>query len=100
MYIDYTLYNVDGQEPEWVPEFKRCRKWLEDALEFADNTFNIIDVADGIASGNMQFWPEKDTAAISQIVDYPRKRVIHVFLLGGNMEGAKALEKKMTVWGK
>lgn len=100
MYIDYTLYNVDGQEPEWVPEFKRCRQWLEDALEFADNTFNIIDVADGIALGNMQFWPEEDSAAISQIVEYPRKKVIHVFLLGGNMDGAKALEKKMAVWGK
>ena len=100
MYIDYSLYDVDGQEPEWVPEFKRCKQWIEDALEYADGTFNIIDVVDGIARGDMQFWPDKTAASVSQIIDYPRKKVLHIFLLGGDMDGAKDIERKLVAWGK
>jgi hypothetical protein len=100
MYIDYSLYEMDGQLPEWVEEFKRCRQWIEDALIYADGTFNIIDVADGIALSNMQFWPDESSAAISQIIEYPRKKVLHIFLLGGDMDGAKGIEKKLVAWGR
>lgn len=100
MYVDYSLYNVEGQEPEWVPEFKRCQQWLEDALEYSDGTFTIIDVADGVAMGHMQFWPGETAAAVTQVVEYPRKKVLHAFLLGGDLEGAVELERKFVLWGK
>lgn len=100
MYIDYSIYEVEGKEPSWVPEFKRCRQWLEDALEYADGTFNIIDVADGIAKGDMQLWPAKKAAAVTQIITYPRKKVLHAFLMGGEMEDVKRLEKDAVIWAK
>ena len=100
MYIDYSVYNVDDVEPEWVVEFKRCRPWLEAALEYADGTFNIIDVADGIAMGNMHIWPTEDAVAVTQIVNYPRKKVIHAFLVGGKLEGIMKLEKTVVRWAK
>lgn len=100
MYIDYSIYEIDGKEPDWVPEFKRCRAWLESALEYADGTFNIIDVADGIAKGNMQLWPADKAAAVTQIITYPRKKVLHAFLMGGEMEDVKKLEKAAVLWAK
>ena len=100
MFIDYSLYNVGGKEPDWVPEFKRCRKWLEDALEYADGTFNIIDVADGIFKGSMQLWPFERAVAVSQIITYPRKKVLHAFLMGGEMDDVKKIERAAVVWAK
>jgi hypothetical protein len=100
IFVDYDSYEVDGVEPEWVPEFKRCRQWLEDALEYSNGTFNIIDIADGVAMGDLHLWPAKDAAVITQITVYPRKKVIHCFLAGGNMETIIELEKDVVRWGK
>lgn len=100
MYIDYSIYAVDGVEPEWVLEFKRVRNWLENALEYADNAFNIIDVADGLGSNNMQLWTEDNAAVVTQIVSYPRKKVLHVFLAGGEMDDVMKIEKSVVLWGK
>ena len=100
IYVDYTSYEVDGVEPEWVPEFKRCRQWIENALEYSNETFNIIDIADGMAHGDLQLWPAEKGVIVTQITSYPRKKVIHCFLAGGEMDDVMKLEKDVVRWGK
>ena len=91
MPVDYSRY-----EPDWVKEFKRCEQWLENALDYAHGTFDISDVFEEVMNGNAQFWPGKNSAVVTQIVNYPRKKAIHFFLAGGDI---KELEEKLKKCG-
>lgn len=71
---------------ELVDELYRCRPWIEAALERADGTHTLNDVIENIFKGSMQFWPAPKGCAITEIIQYPRKKVLHVFLAGGEME--------------
>ena len=51
IYIDYKLYEIDNVYPDWLIEFIRCREWIENALEYSNGTFNIIDIIEGVFNG-------------------------------------------------
>lgn len=69
-----------------VDELIRCKPWLEAALELSGGTHTLDDVVQAIIKGEMQFWPAPKGCAVTEIVNYPRKRVLHIFLAGGEME--------------
>lgn len=100
MFVDFSLYEVDGKLPDWVPEFKRCQQWMENALECAYGTFNIIDIADMMFTGDVQLWSNDSAVLVTQIVYYPRKTVLNCFLAGGDMDGVIGLERDAILWGK
>jgi hypothetical protein len=62
---------------------EKCKEWIEAALEYSGGTHTIEDVEDAIRSGRMQLWPAERACAVTEIVVYPRKTVLHVFLGGG-----------------
>jgi hypothetical protein len=98
--IDYAKHYVCGEEPDWIKEFKRCEPYIESALDYAHDTFNLQDIVDSMAVGDLQLWPGPNSAVITQIVNYPQKKVIHVFLAGGDMDEVKKLEEDLSIWGK
>jgi hypothetical protein len=100
IYIDYKLYEVDGIYPDWLIEFIRCREWIENALEYSNGTFNIIDIIEGVSNGELHLWQNNTAAVITQITLYPRKKVIHAFLAGGDVFGVRELERQVVSWGK
>ena len=77
---------AEDKVEEFFAEVERCRSWIEAAIENGGDTHNFKDIVDGIISGTMQFWPSANAAAITEIVKYPNKRVLHIFLAGGKME--------------
>lgn len=95
MPLDYSQY-----EPHWVKEFRRCEKWIEDALEYSHGTHNIQDIFEYVANGTLEFWPGQRSALITQVVQYPRKKMIHVFLAGGDISEIEDIEKHITIWAK
>ncbi len=64
----------------------RCQPWLEAALERANGTHTIDDVVMAIAKGTMQFWPAPRGCAVTEIIEYPKKKVLHIFLAGGELD--------------
>jgi|TARA_R110000787_G_scaffold168510_1_gene281322 hypothetical protein len=64
-------------------ELNRCRPWIEAALEYSGGTHLYQDIVEGIASGHMQFWPAPKGCAVTEIIIFPRKKVFHIFLAGG-----------------
>lgn len=66
-------------------EFERCRPWLEAALEYANDTHTIDDIKSGVITGRYQFWPADKAAMITEVQEYPQRRVFNVFLGGGDM---------------
>lgn len=79
---------------------QHCRKWIEDALEYSGGTHTFDDVVSGITSGHMQLWPAERGCAVTEIVDFPQKKVLHVFLAGGEMDQLFAMIDSAAVWGR
>lgn len=65
--------------------FDRCRPWIEAALEYANGTHSIDDIWHGVVAGQYQFWPAEKGCFITEVIDFPQKRVFHVFLAGGEL---------------
>jgi hypothetical protein len=67
-------------------ELDRCRQWIENALMYSGGTHEFIDIVNGVLSGTMQLWAGELGCAVTEITVYPRKKILHVFLAGGDME--------------
>jgi hypothetical protein len=81
-------------------EILRCRDWIESALKKGGGTHSFLDVVEGILSGHMQLWPGKEGCAVTEIVVYPNKRVLHVFLAAGKLEQITNMHSDAVEWGK
>ena len=64
----------------------RCKEWIQSALDKGGDTHSFIDVVEGVLSGHMQLWSGEKGCAVTEIVCYPNKKVLHVFLAGGKLE--------------
>jgi len=68
---------------ELAQELGRCEKWIKAALEYSGGTHEYEDIVEAIKSGYMQFWPSPNGCAVTEIISFPRKKVFHIFLAGG-----------------
>jgi hypothetical protein len=67
-----------------TPNIHNYRKQIEAALKHSGGTHLFEDVVSAVAEGNMQMWVNGDTVAITEVLLYPRKKVLHVFLGSGS----------------
>ena len=81
-------------------DLARCRPYIEDALQYCNGTHEFEDIVKGIAESKMQFWPAPRGCMITEIVVYPRKKVLNIFLAGGELNQLKEMNDDMTVWAK
>jgi hypothetical protein len=83
-----------------MTEFERCRPWIEAALEYSGGTHVYQDIVDAVTEGRMQLWPAPRGCAVTEIVLYPRKKVLHVFLAAGEMDQLFDGIDDATKWAK
>jgi hypothetical protein len=76
------------------------RKHIEAALEYSGGTHIFEDVKQGILDGRMQLWPTQNSCAVTEIAEYARKKVIHVFLAGGQMDEVVGGIESVAEWGR
>jgi len=81
-------------------ELLRCREWIESALNKGGDTHSFVDIVDGVLKGTMQLWAGEKGCAITEIVVYPNKKVLHVFLAGGKLEQITDMQDDAIKWGK
>jgi hypothetical protein len=87
-------------EDRLAVELKRCRPWIEAGLEYSGGTHDFEDVVSGIYSGKMQLWPAPKGCIVTEIVVYPKKKVLHVFLGGGELEQILHMHNDVIEWAK
>lgn len=92
--------NILDYAPEWVKEFKRCEQYIEAALEHAHGTFTINSVFEDLINGHAILWPGENSAIVTQTIDYPSKKILHLFLAGGNLLDLQGLYKEVEVYAK
>ena len=83
-----------------ISELERCRPWIEAALEYSGGTHNFDDVEAGLALGKMQLWPAPKGCIVTEIVVYPRKKVLNVFLGGGELDQLLDMHSDVIAWSK
>lgn len=76
------------------------RKHIEAALEYSGGTHDFEDVRAGVLSGKMQLWPTQNSCAVTEIVQYAKRRSLHVFLAGGDLEEILGGISSVAAWGK
>lgn len=82
----------------WVNELERCKGWIESALEYGGGTHYYEDIVEAILAGRMQLWPAKDSCLVTEITVFPRKKVLHVFLGGGDLEEIIGMHESVVQW--
>lgn len=100
--LEVLASDIDAPEEQLdiMQQLMRCRKWIEDALEYSGGTHTFLDICQSVMSGNMQLWANDNACAVTEISVFPRKKVIHVFLAGGSMEDIIDMEESAATWGK
>lgn len=83
-----------------VNELERCRPWIEAALEYSGGTHVFDDIVQGILDGRMQLWPAPRGCIVTEIVVYPRKRVLNLFLAGGELDQILDMHDAVKAWAK
>ena len=81
-------------------ELERCRPWIEAALEYCGGTHEFEDIVDNIANCRMQLWPAERGCIVTEIVVYPRKKVINIFLAGGELDQILDMDADVKAWAK
>ena len=82
------------------PDLQRCKPWIEAALEYCNGTHEWEDIVRGIAKGTMQLWAAPRGCIVTEIVIYPRKKVINIFLAGGELDQIMDMDHDIGVWAK
>lgn len=77
-----------------------ARKYLEPALSYSGGTHEWQDIVEGVASRRMQLWQNERAAAITEMINYPQKRVLNVFLAGGEMGQLMEMLESAKEWGR
>jgi len=81
-------------------EFNRCRPHIEAALEYSGGTHDIIDIYEGIYKGTMQLWPAEKSCLVTEIIAYPKKKVLNIFLGGGDLTEILDMHDDVINWAK
>lgn len=76
------------------------RHHIEAALAYSGGTHDFDDVKQSILEGRMQLWPAPRGCAVTEIVVYPKKKVLHVFLAAGEMDQIIEMIDSAVSWGK
>jgi len=81
-----------------MTELERCKDWIESALEYGGGTHLYEDIVKSIVAGEMQLWPAKDSCLVTEITVYPQKKVLHVFLGGGDLQEILGMHSDVVQW--
>lgn len=91
---------TDYTDTSLLDEWNRCSAWLEAALYYSNGTHTIDDVLETVQRGDAQFWHYPDAALVTEIMDYPQKRVLRYWLAGGNLETLLKVEPSIRHWSQ
>ena len=70
------------------------------ALRTAGGTHTVGDVADMILRGAAQFFGDEKGACVTEVITYPRRRVLHVWLAFGELETCLGLIPQMEEFAR
>lgn len=79
---------------------ERFRPGLEKALKLGGDTHTVRDVVEMILDNRAQIWIVGNALIVTEVLQFPRKRVLRFWLATGNGEDCIAVSRRVLEWGK
>lgn len=73
-------------------------QWVKDAIAHNQGDENALDVLIAIARGHYGLWVDPHFAAVTQVVNYPRQRVLTILYIGGDLSKIVPLFDEAKSW--
>jgi hypothetical protein len=70
------------------------------ALNQANNIYTLEDIDRALSSGDMQSHVYRDTMAVTQVHQWPRRKAVNILFVIGNLGDAIVLHDKIEKWAK
>jgi hypothetical protein len=83
-----------------TPAHMRTVDRLREALAHAGSTHTVQDVIALARQGRAQFWQEGNTLVVTEVIDYPQRRVVRLWLAAGDLRDAEATLPRIEAWAK
>ena len=64
---------------------------IQRALAYSGGTHTVGDIVDGLLEGRYFYLENEGASLVFEVIEYPRKRRIHIFLAAGEMDPVQAL---------
>lgn len=73
-------------------------KKLERVLDRMGGVYTTQDILTAVRANKMQMFSEGDSIAVTQIVQYPRAKVLDILIVIGNLEQARKLHDRVLAF--
>ena len=73
-------------------------RWIDEAIEHNQGDENLLDVLIAIARGQYGLWVNPHFAAVTQVQNYPRQRVLVILYIGGDLSKIVPLFDEAKAW--
>ena len=82
---------------EWWP---KALPIIEKAATVLNGTHTADDIRAGIENCEYHLWPGERSFVLTQIIIYPRKKALHIFLAGGDLSEIMPRKQQMEDWAR
>lgn len=65
--------------------FQVAAPMLQAALDRGQGEYHLEDIKEGVLLGDLQLWLGEGYAAITEVLNYPQRRIVLVHLAGGEL---------------
>lgn len=79
---------------------EELRRRVAEALEQGGGIFTPADVRDAIQDGRMQAWTKNDSLVVTEVLAFPRKRILHIVFAVGELDDVLALQPQFEAFGR
>jgi hypothetical protein len=83
-------------EAEWA----RCSDWLAAALKRADDGRDLDEARSQVLADLAQFWPFDRCAFVTEVLETPDGRTLHIWLGGGDLKEMAAHQETLAEWAR
>ena len=83
-----------------IDAFEAVRDYLAPAVALVPGEMNLEELRGGIAKGEYQLWNGPHSALVTEVIDFPRERVLHFALAGGKLDEIEAMLPPILAWGR
>lgn len=85
---------------EITQEWALCRAALLPAIEMTHGTHTEDDILAALIAGHMRLWRRNQSGLVTEFCQFPRMKVINVFLAGGELEDILPLQAEVENYGR
>lgn len=70
------------------------------ALEGLGGAYDVDDIVQRVSEGTLQSWQRGQSVVVTEVLGYPRKKVVNMLLAVGDLDDIMSLQDEIATWGR